>query len=230
MRGAETYDAVLVLTDGTGYELGESSQEVSAEAQPVWLVHLGGFPLGYDDPTLDAVQASGGGVAGSVDEALTRLAVRLNGEELGGPGAVVDLVDGYLWITRPETTATESEDGFAALAARRVILAEMQRQRGDLTDLAVLDGLHQIAVDHSVVTPYSSMIVLVNRQQEYRLETLEKQGDRFDRELEELGDTTGVDPFAPPSVTGVPEPEEWLLIAVASILIVYVLVTRRQAG
>ena len=103
----------------------------------------------------------------------------------------------------------------------------MQRQRGELTDLNVLDGLHQIAADYSVVTSYSSMIVLVTPQQQSRLDTLEQKDDRFDRELEELGDTAGADPFAPPPISGVPEPEEWLLIAVAGMLLVYVVASRR---
>ncbi len=228
LSAEETYDAVLVLTDGTGYELGEVGQTPHSFSQPVWLVHLGGFPLGYDDPTIDAVQASGGGVAGSVDEALTRLAVRLNSAALGGPNATVDYVDGYLWIAAPAQDAKKQPaDGFAALAARRVILAEMQRQRGELTDLKILDALHQIAVDNSVVTPYSSMIVLVTAFQQNRLDNLEKGADRFDRELEELGDTVGADPNAPPPITGVPEPEEWLLIIVAGLLLVYVVATRR---
>lgn len=229
LSAGEAYDAVLVLTDGTGYELGEIGQTPHSFSQPVWIIHLGGFPLGYDDPTIDAVQASGGGVAGSVDEALTRLAVRLNSAELGGPGSIVDLVDGYLWITSPgQSTDAYATDGFAALAARRVILAEAQRQRGELTNLETLDALHQIAVENSVVTPYSSMIVLVTPQQQSRLDNLEKGADRFNRELEELGDTLGADPNAPPPISGVPEPEEWLLIAAAGLLLVYVVATRRS--
>ena len=51
---------------------------------PVWMVHLDGrFPIGYDDATLQAIQASGGGTAGSVDEALTRL-LAANGDIVGG--------------------------------------------------------------------------------------------------------------------------------------------------
>ena len=38
------------------------------------MVHLNGrFPIGYDDDTLAAIQGSGGGAVGSLDEALTRL-------------------------------------------------------------------------------------------------------------------------------------------------------------
>ena len=41
LRGEQDYDAAIVLTDGSGYELGESSAEVRVPDFPVWLVHLG---------------------------------------------------------------------------------------------------------------------------------------------------------------------------------------------
>jgi len=93
---------------------------------------------------------------------------------------------------------------------RHLILSEMERQRGALDQLTTLDALHAIAVEQSIVTPYSSMIVLVNQGQEAQLEQLEGQDDRFQREHEEVGETL------PPNtldVAGVLEPEEWLLLA-----------------
>jgi hypothetical protein len=89
----------------------------------------------------------------------------------------------------------------------------MQEQRGALDELDTLDYLHEIAVEQGIVTPYSSMIVLVNERQEELLDELEARGDRFQREYEQVGETAPQNPFA---VTGVPEPEEWLLIAVAA--------------
>jgi putative PEP-CTERM system integral membrane protein len=221
----KSYDAVLMLTDGSGYELGASAVPNEITDAPLWLVHINGdFPLGYDDDTLEAIQASGGGVTGSLDEAFTRIAASLDAGEtvLAGAGiplgsSQVDIIDGYAWVSLPAGSAglvsfaSPSSDDFAPFAARRVILAEMQRSRGSLEDIAVLDDLHAIAVEHHVVTPYSSMIVLVNAQQRRNLEMLEGQADRFDREFEGSGDTV---PQAF-TVTGVPEPEEWLLMALA---------------
>ncbi|MCP4563910.1 MAG: TIGR02921 family PEP-CTERM protein, partial [Bosea sp.] len=173
LHTGQDYDAVLVLTDDSGYELGDGDVEVPLPDAPVWMVHLGhNFPLGYDDDTLEAIQASGGGVAGDVEEALTRLAI------MRGPAAASldvsssatsDVIDGYVWST-VSTGAAEAEPGdvvhtasddFAAFAARRLILAEMHRQRGALDQLDTLDYLHAIAIEHGIVTPYSSMIVLV---------------------------------------------------------------------
>jgi putative PEP-CTERM system integral membrane protein len=230
LRAGQAYDAVFVLTDGSGYELGASDVVVPRPAAPVWMVHLGGnFPLGYDDATLEALQASGGGVAGDVEEALARLAVAL---EAGQGVSSYDVVDGYTWSTVPTeeaeagdaVAAGDASTGFAAIAARRLILAAMQEQRGALDELDTLDYLHEIAVEQGIVTPYSSMIVLVNERQEELLDELEARGDRFQREYEQVGETAPQNPFA---VTGVPEPEEWLLIAVAAGMLGWYAYTKR---
>ena len=48
----------------------------------------------------------------------------------------------------------------------------------------------QLAVENDIVTPFSSMIVLINQQQQQnRLDELENQDDRFDCELEGVGET-----------------------------------------
>jgi putative PEP-CTERM system integral membrane protein len=243
LRAGENYDAIFVITDGSGYELGASSVKISIPNAPVWMVHLGGnLPLGYDDATLAAIQASGGGVTGTVEDALNRLAVALNPRVLASAGALSDAtpdwVDGYAWFTYSTQVAGGKSGGavapdavnddFAAFAARALILGETQRQRKTLGQLSTLDQLHAIAVKHSVVTPYSSMIVVVNTQQEQRLKQLEQSGDRFEREVEEVGNTAPQNAFA---VTGVPEPEEWLLLALAvAMLGGYAYISRRASA
>jgi putative PEP-CTERM system integral membrane protein len=238
-RAGENYDAIFVITDGSGYELGASSVKVSIPNAPVWMVHLGGnLPLGYDDATLEAIQASGGGVTGNIEDALNRLAVALNPRSVAALGALSDAtpdwVDGYAWFTYSTQVAGGKSGGavapdavnddFAAFAARRLILNETQRQRYTLGQLTTLDQLHAIAVKHSVVTPYSSMLVVVTARQEQTLKQLEERGDRFQREVEEVGNTAPQNAFA---VTGVPEPEEWLLLALAAAMLIgYVYVTR----
>ncbi len=229
LRGAAAYDGVFVLTDGTGYSLGEGDVALSASPSPVWMVHLGGFPLGYDDPTLEVIQASGGGVTDNLNDALTRFAVAraglpaLNAVEM--LGAVPDVIDGYAWALVPtdladeqftDATVNQPSEAFAAFAARRLILAEMMRHRADLASLDILDALHAMAIEQSIVTPYSSMIVLINERQQGLLDDLSSQADRFDREFEDVGETLET---LPNVLTGVPEPEEWLLIFVAVALL-----------
>lgn len=218
LRAGQTYDAILVLTDGSGYELGEGNVAVPVPAAPVWMVHLGGdFSLGYDDPTLEAIQASGGGAAGSLEEALTRLQVALAADQ--DTPAMADVIDGYVWQVMPSQAADNSVTAradFAPFAARRLILTEVYRRRDALNQLHTLDYLHTLATQHSVISPYSSMIVLVNAEQQKLLDELERRKDRFQREYEEVGETAPQNPF---SVTGVPEPHEWVLLVLAALML-----------
>ena len=96
--------------------------------------------------------------------------------------------------------------------------AKFDKSAAALEQLDVLDHLHAIAIEQGIVTPYSSMIVLVNNRQEKLLDRLETYDDRFQREHEETGETTQQSPF---SVTGVPEPEEWLLLALAATMLLW---------
>ncbi|MBI5301829.1 MAG: TIGR02921 family PEP-CTERM protein [Chloroflexi bacterium] len=231
LRAGNAYDAILVITDGSGYELGEPTVKIAVPNAPVWMLHLGGeLPLGYDDATLEAIQASGGGAAGDIEDALARIAVGLGRNLVASLGdapanATADWVDGYAWFTVPAraNNSSTAPDGFATFAARRVILDTMYRERASLKQLKTLDHLHALAMQNSIVTPYSSMIVLVNAQQEQLLKKLEQQGDRFDREVEEVGETV---PQAA-SITAVPEPHEWLLLALAAAMLGWYAYKRR---
>jgi hypothetical protein len=146
----------------------------------------------------------------------------------------VDVLDGYEWITVPaghaapeigEVITHAANDPFTAIAARRAILDAMYRQRGQITQVETLDRLHAIAVEQGIVTPYSSMIVLVNDRQELLLKELEMAEDRFQREQENVGTTTTASPF---TVTGVPEPHEWLLIGLAAAILGWYLLKGRR--
>jgi putative PEP-CTERM system integral membrane protein len=234
----QVYDGVLILTDGSGYELGESDVELPAIDTPIWLVHLDSdIPLGYDDATLEAIQASGGGVVGDLDQALERLALGIADERAGASTNSLqrDLLDGYLWSVQPsELAASQTQDAilhtgqedFAALAARQIILAEMRQQQGSMDNLETLDQLHALAQQYGIVTPYSSMIVLVNIQQQSLLNNLSENEDRFSREAEAIGETT---PATTARLTGVPEPEEWLLLGLAAVLLAWYALRPRLA-
>ena len=226
LHGDQAYDAILVLTDDSGYELGESPEPVPNPSAPVWMIHLGGFPLGYDDDTLEAIQASGGGATTSLDAALNRIAIAQQHDRVG-----FDIVDDYVWMTVPTEAADEmsvsmeSADELAPFAARRLILSDMLRQRDNLDTLESLDALHAIAVENSIVTPYSSMIVLVNDAQQRRLDALEARDNRFDREVEAV-DTTAE--FMTGGITGVPEPHEYVLMVLAVAMLFWYLRSAKQ--
>ena len=107
-----------------------------------------------------------------------------------------------------------------------VTMAEMQRYGGDLSQVSTLDNLNALAKEFSIVTPYSSMIVLVNLEQQRLLDHLVEGSDRYEREFEQLKDTM---PSTNTPLTGVPEPHEWLLIGLAVIMLL-LYVSRRKLG
>lgn len=189
VAGAE---ALVVLTDGGSYELAAAAEAAGlpdVTLPPLWLVHLGGFPSAYPDWTADRLQRSGGGVVGSV-------------EALQVAWADPAVVDGWRWSFGPATGAPSEPGPIRAIAARRLV-AHLDRQ-ARAHGLDTLDALHAVAKEAAVVTPYSSMIVLVEDRQRGLLAEAEARADRFDREV------TG-DP-APAEVSAVPEPGTWLLL------------------
>ena len=69
LRDQRAYDGVLLITDQGSYALSDEQQTVPEVRAPLWMVHLGGnLPPAYDDATLQAIQASEGGVATTLPE------------------------------------------------------------------------------------------------------------------------------------------------------------------
>ena len=189
-------EAWVVITDQGSYELAALAGQVPSldawpASSPLWLLHVDGvLPAATPDPTLDAVFRSGGGVATRADALLDRLADRT-------------VIDGFRFSVAV-TEEADTEGAFTQIAARRAIAA-LDRDAVPGT-LDHLDHMHQIATAHDVVTPYSSMLVLVNDRQRQALANAEARDDRFDREVETGSPAT-------PVVSSVPEPSTWLLLA-----------------
>ncbi|MBP7290038.1 MAG: TIGR02921 family PEP-CTERM protein [Nannocystaceae bacterium] len=165
--------------------------------EPVWLLHLGALPRGYRDGVDALVRRSGGGVALGLDALLERLGDR-------------DVVDGRRWTVTPTPldAAPVDDAAFLPLATVAAIAAG-----GLETDL---DRIHALAVEQRVVTPYSSMIVLVEQRQRAALAKASAADDRFDREFE-----GGVESTTAPGdgfgVSATPEPHEWMLLLLSGL-------------
>ncbi|MEO1465727.1 MAG: TIGR02921 family PEP-CTERM protein, partial [Cyanobacteria bacterium J06633_1] len=219
LRQSQNYDAVLLLTDQGSYELAKDKSELPEMQSPLWLVHLGGqLPRAYADATLEAIQNSNGGVAKDLATVIKRLATEAT--------QTAAVVDGYSWTVSELPTKSDSgiiseaksDRGLKAIAARQLVSYLAQKGKNQLS-LQELDAIHRVAKSHDVVTPYSSMIVLVNDDQREQLKAAEAKTDRFDREVE-----TGTEqldqpfnPFESNTVSGVPEPDVWLLLAIVSM-------------
>jgi putative PEP-CTERM system integral membrane protein len=208
-RAKTDYDAILAITDAGSYELNDDRKLTFTMPAPLWFVHLGGLAFAYDDTTLKAIQDSDGGVATNVQTAMQRIGTQ---PSRGVGTSFLNLVDGYAWyLTKDAVSATPANEGFGALAARQWTTHLSRYLQPN--EMKELDAIHAAAKRYGIVTPYSSMIVLVNDQQRQELKQAEQQSDRFNREVEDKQ-------LPQPSnneISAVPEPAEWLLLIFAAV-------------
>ena len=223
LRDNRDYDAVLLLTDEGSYELSQDKLELPEIDSPLWMVHLGGtFPRAYNDATLQTIQNSNGGIATNISTVIKRLGT----EEASS----ASIVDGYSWTVTKSNSDTNLENRLKPIAARQLVYSLGQKGKNKLS-LAELDIIHQVAKDNDIVTPYSSMIVLVNDQQRAQLKAAEAKSDRFDREVETGAEQldTPFNPFETAEVSGVPEPDVWILLGIVTLALFLVFHRQKAA-
>jgi len=221
------YDAILAITDEGNYELTDEKAQISTIPSPLWTIHLGGLPAAYDDATLAAIQTSGGGVSTDIQEVLKRIATQSLIAKTDK--SLKNVVDGYAWYqeSRDPKISLGTKDEFMPIAARQLIQT-YSRNIGQTPKVSELDAIHALAKRYSIVTPYSSMIVLVDDRQRAALKQAETRSDRFNRTTEDNQlPTPSAIPNAIPQISGVPEPSEWLLIAIAIFALIFI--GRRQS-
>ncbi|NJM95875.1 MAG: TIGR02921 family PEP-CTERM protein [Phormidesmis sp. RL_2_1] len=216
-KGDRTYDAILLLTDEGSYALAQDKGELPALDAPLWLVHIDGkVPAAYEDGLLQQLQASRGGVETGVTAALQRI---------GWTSAETTVLDGYTWKVEAveqaavadverDAAADAVQGRFAAIAARQLI--NQQSRTRDMSAVAALDRVHAIAQRTGIVTPYSSMLVLVDERQREALRQAEASADRFNRTVENGTDEL-TDPDNPLSI---PEPSQVLGLIVGAIALI----------
>lgn len=212
LRGETSYDAILLLTDAGSYELSKNNKDVPQTSAPLWMLHNGKLPFSYTDGIIKAIQDSGGGVSTSVSQVLQRIATK---DKLGE--SVVDVVDGYAWyLEKSENNSTE-QSGFQQLAARQLIRGLSKQVK--LDNLESLDAIHAVAKKYKLVSPYSSMLVLVNDEQRRLLKEAEAAEDRFDRKLE-----SGKEDLSKPGnplKSSVPESSNGLVLVGSGLLLLW---------
>jgi putative PEP-CTERM system integral membrane protein len=204
------YDAIVAITDRGSYELSADKDKTKSIPAPLWMVHLGGLPFAYDDATLSMIQHSGGSVSTDVKTVMQRIATL---PSLGQNTSLLSVVDNYAWFLSQavDSTVKPSDRGFDAIAARQWITQVSQSLKPE--QLQELDAVHVLAQRYNLVTPYSSMIVLVNDRQKQDLKNAEQGKDRFKRDGEDKQQ------LPPSKVSATPEPAEWLLLAIVTVML-----------
>ncbi|WP_293066373.1 TIGR02921 family PEP-CTERM protein [Okeania sp. SIO2B3] len=198
LRGDTRYKGVILVSDEGSYELSRNNKEMPNLSAPLWMLHLGTMPPAYDDATLKLIQQSGGGAATKLAQVFQQVTAKSNFGE-----SVVSVADGYAWFLEKKSRGETTEDNFAPLAAQQLVLGLSKQM--NLETLDELDTIHAIAKTYKIVTPYSSMIVLVNDEQREALRRAEAAADRFNRKVED-GKEQLTDPNNPLENVSVPEP------------------------
>lgn len=219
------YNKVILLTDDGGYELSEDNTVAPAFSCPVHILHIDNdLPPAYPDNLLETIRKNRGIIAGSVSEFIEKL---ISYNRILDDINFIAKDNGYRIekITGNDNIIVDNE---AAKAIAAKYLIENRFKKSDMTQLENLDYVHSLAKKYSLVTFYSSMIVLVNNQQKDELRRAESKDDRFKREIEvgkeELSVPLGAD------VSGVPEPHEWMLLICILSLAIYHFYTKRKTN
>ena len=217
MRVNKMYDALIVLTDESDYESSVDKEPVPSFPFPVYLVHTNGkLPYAYEDNLLEALEHSGGKVFTHIANALEYMVAKENANK----DEFLFNENGYTWSYTPKSL--EHTTDITEMAVRLFINKRSSEKLTTEERLSALDHIHTLAKAQGIVTAYSSMIVLVNERQHQALDEAEQKDDRFDRETE-----TGKENISSPwplslsEVSGTPEPEEWALMIIGALMIVY---------
>ena len=213
------YDAVVAITDRGSYELTTDRKQGQAMSAPLWMVHLGGLPHAYDDATLASIQSSGGSISTEIKTVMQRIATL---PSLGQDTSLLSVVDDYAWfLSQAKDPTVQTDDNFDPIAARQWITQVSQSLKP--SQLKELDAVHVLAKRYSIVTPYSSAIVLVNDRQKQDLKNAEQEKDRFKRtgedKQQQLSPGSSSLSALSPQVSGTPEPGEWLLLGMLILLL-----------
>lgn len=211
--------AMIVITDTTFFRENENTLDYSAIKKPVWFYladHK--YPRSINDNLLKRLYETGGNIEVKMENLLPAVK-RFQWAE--PQRDIADIDNRYLWkMERVSEKPPEGSSPLEPLAAHKLILRAIKD--GVSTSNEELDHLQRIALRSTVLSPYSSMIVLVDEAQRKLLEAAEKESDRFERKIE-TGKEILITPRAPFEATAVPEPEEWaLIVAVVAILLLHI--------
>lgn len=195
------YDLVVLLTNEDQPPL---KQNISVKKDfPIYIVHEGIIPPYTSGITGELLQGGGGvfeNVVDAINAGIVNSVVKktLDSRELVQAGSIfsyysdvnLDQLLGVDWLN-----ISTGQDSLSKIIAKKLIDRKIDEQDGNLdSQIGFLDTLNKFAQANSVVTPYSSLIALVNERQ---LQNLQQQAQNMDRYKETASPTTSGPIFNP---------------------------------
>jgi putative PEP-CTERM system integral membrane protein len=229
LQQSDQFTRIIICTDNSGYELSKDSDKSPDFNIPVSILHVGGkIPAAYPDQLMETVARSKGVFASSLNDLTVQLQTQ---EQQTNEKNYLGMIGTYSVHCITDGEQLRANTSIAEYPEIRPVFANMLLQdfasRNDMANLENLDYVHNLAKVNSLVTRYSSMIVLVNDDQKKQLEEAENKTDRFNREIEN-GTENIAKPINPMQVSTTPEPYEWMLIVCVIIMLVIALYYRKQ--
>ena len=215
---SERYDQLIVLTDKTSFLEKENNEDKVFINHAVWFAMIDGrLPRVSGDNLMDNFYKNGGGVTSNLSQLMTNIKYQ---SIKSIDNDIISITDRYIWKSKKAKSRAKElgSNQINSFAAQEFIKKEMSLK--EKLEIRELDKLQFVAKEASIVTPYSSMIVLVDDLQKQLLKNAEKENSRFHRD-EETGKELLSSPKAPFEVTAVPEPEEWALIIIAMCILLF---------
>lgn len=214
---------VVVITDRTFFRENEKVSNYSSINKPTWFLLMDQhYPRSINDHLLNRLYE----VGGDIETKLTDIIAGITRHELKASlKSVIDVDQRYIWKIKKNGRSQGKNNSVEPLMAHKLILHSLtvglSYDKAEMQELR-FDQLQNIAVQSHIISPYSSMIVLVDEAQRKMLEVAKKEKDRFDRKAE-TGKELLSAPNSPFETTAVPEPEEWaLIIAVFGFLLLHI--------
>lgn len=224
----QEYNHLIVLTDKSLFMEKEENDAQKYMKRPTWFLMTDGqYPRVSGDGLMKMISSIGGTIESknNLQDVMTQIKhhrlIRDNDNLIG-------IDQRYVWTISHESSTIPNNfnNKFSAFAAHKFI--EHLTASGSAESLDGLNKIHEIAVTNNIVTPFSSMIVLVDDVQKKMLEDAEASDDRFERQVES-GKEVLSNPHSTLEVSAVPEPEEWLLLIIVIGFLTHHLYNKRNA-
>ena len=213
------YDLVLMFTDASPADSSSQLTSSSPANQAIYLIFKDNHFPKFPDPLTFYLQANRAAIVANGQLALKNYTHLLTLKSQF-PNSSILITDSGSWMTMPANNIPSLD--FQTLspsdpAAKLVLHRLIESQMGDPSRF---DSLNSMAASAGIVTPLSSLIVLVTPGQKEQLRLASLGPNRFTSNFS-LGEEQLIEPQAGGFLSGsaVPEPHEWLLIAISLLLL-----------
>ena len=214
----KNYDIVIMLTDSDDFDKSERvlPDEINA---PVYIIHADNkIPPYYNELALSVLK-SNGKIADSIKDVVNDYSFKQNSDGIYSDNNIV--------LTKESKNDGKiiNDADFTKYIYSKIIDNKIAKE--DVSDISILDKIHEIAKSQGIVTSYSSYIALVDKWQKKELKANEKSSDRFEANLQSgIDKTVNESDEEAEDIKAVPEPEQWAMIIMGIVLLLFMCMKR----